>query len=242
MVVVCCCDVELALSIDNTVRAAIMPPLAKPPSNVLCVARNYVAHIKELQNERPTQPFFFLKPTSSVVTPPSPIVLPLDSDNVHHELEVAAVIGKTLRKVRDRNEASEGVAGYRLCLDLTARDLQEEAKKKGHPWTKCKGFDTFLPLGPYVPKTSELERSLASREFWLRVNGSERQRGTLSQMIFDIPELIIHATRFMTLVEGDLLLTGTPSGVAALKAGDSVEFGGLSSDAAARFNVVRESD
>jgi acylpyruvate hydrolase len=181
---------------------------------------------KELGNAIPTTPFFFLKPPSSLLSPLGSIILPQSSNNVQHEVEVTAVIGK--RGVNIPVErALTYVAGYTLALDVTARDLQNEAKKKGLPWTVAKGkkfkdqmsgFDTFTPLSDQMVQVKDI----GNVDLWLKVNGELKQNGNTRDMIFSLPFLISHISRIMTLEEGDLILTGTPAGVGRLVEGDGI--------------------
>ncbi|KAL6071001.1 Acylpyruvase fahd1, mitochondrial [Balamuthia mandrillaris] len=190
---------------------------------IVAVGRNYAEHALELGNAVPAQPLLFLKPTSSYVLEPNPIELPLGAGEVHHEVELGIVISKRGRDIKE-TEAMDFVGGYALALDLTCRDLQAEAKKKGTPWTVAKGYDTFCPISPFIPK-SALPSAATNTTLWLKVDGIERQRGNTNQMIFSVPTLIQYISSIMTLDVGDLILTGTPSGVGPLKAGQVVTAG-----------------
>lgn len=191
----------------------------------LCIGRNYMAHIKELNNMKPTEPFFFLKPSSSVLKPgEGPILVPKNVI-VHHEVELACVIGKKLQNL-DPNafgpkEALDAIDGYTLAIDMTARNVQDAAKKKGLPWSIGKGFDTFLPIGPFIPK-SEIEDPYAV-ELNLKVNDEHRQQDLTNLMIFPIHQFISKMSSIMTLYPGDVILTGTPKGVGAINPGDKIE-------------------
>jgi len=184
------------------------------PGKIVCVGRNYAEHAKELGNEVPKEPLIFLKPPSSVILEGEPIVLPEISNRVEYEGEIGVVIGKTLSRVSD-DEAIRGIRGILAVNDVTARDLQ----KTDGQWTRAKGFDTFCPLGE---ESSELP-DLDSLTVITRVNGVERQRGKSSEMVFSIPSLLAFISRIMTLEPGDLVATGTPSGVGPLVSGDVVE-------------------
>lgn len=188
-------------------------PLARP-SKIVCVGRNYADHAKELGNEVPKAPLLFFKPASALVGPGAPIVLPRASQQVEYEAEIGVVVGKVLRNV-DRAGAEAGIRGFICANDVTARDLQ----KSDGQWARAKGFDSFCPIGPQVAEGLDW-RSL---EIIGRVNGVERQRGTTTQMVFPIPELLRYISQIMTLEPGDLVLTGTPAGVGPLKPGDLVE-------------------
>lgn len=184
------------------------------PGKIVCVGRNYLAHAKELGNEVPAEPLLFLKPPSSIVANGAPIVLPRASRQVEFEGEIGVILGRLLRNA-DEAEASDSVAGIVAMNDVTARDLQRTDSQ----WTRAKGFDTFCPVGPMAPASGDL----AALTVVTRVNGVERQRGRASGMAFSIPMLLAYISRIMTLEPGDLVATGTPSGVGKLAPGDEVE-------------------
>ncbi|KAJ2506636.1 hypothetical protein IWW47_001490 [Coemansia sp. RSA 2052] len=188
---------------------------------IVAIGRNFSEHAKELGNAVPTAPFFFLKPTSSFVASPGKIEIPKGCV-VHHEVELGVVIGKGGRDIQAA-DAFEHVAGYALALDLTARNLQDEAKKKGLPWSAAKGFDTFTPVGPFIPAGKIPDPH--NVRLWIEVAGQIRQNGMTDAMIFQIPQLIEHVSRIMTLEEGDLLLTGTPKGVGPIEPGEQIVAG-----------------
>ncbi|ASA78455.1 fumarylacetoacetate hydrolase family protein [Thermococcus sp. 5-4] len=190
------------------------------PSKIICLGRNYAEHAKELGHEVPKEPVIFLKPPSSLIGPKEAIILPRKSKEVHHEVELAVIIGKRGRRI-PRERAMDYVLGYTILLDITARDLQWEAKRKGLPWTVAKGFDTFAPVGPRVVDKRELD--VSDLELGLRVNGEIRQLARTSEMIFKIPEIIEYISGIMTLEPGDIIATGTPAGVGPLRHGDRVE-------------------
>jgi 2-keto-4-pentenoate hydratase/2-oxohepta-3-ene-1,7-dioic acid hydratase in catechol pathway len=185
------------------------------PSKIVCIGRNYAAHARELGNPVPERPLLFLKPPSALVGDGDAIVLPPDSTRVEHEAEIAVVVGRRARHVSEA-EALAVVAGYAPLNDVTARDLQ----RLDVQFTRAKSFDTFCPVGPTVPAAGVDWRAL---EVVARVNGAERQRGRGVEMLFGVPALVAHVTRVMTLEPGDLIATGTPSGVGPLTAGDVVE-------------------
>ena len=184
------------------------------PSKIVCIGRNYVDHAKELGNDVPVEPLFFLKPPSAIIGDGDAIVLPPQSDRVEFEGEIAIVIGKTLKNASEA-EAIEGIAGVVALNDVTARDLQF----KDSQWTRAKGFDTFCAVG--TPKAGTFD--FANLEVVTRVNGVERQRAKGSSMVFSVPFLLSYVSHVMTLEPGDLLATGTPAGVGKLAAGDVVE-------------------
>jgi len=184
------------------------------PSKVVCVGRNYRAHAKELGNEVPPTPLLFLKPSTSVVGPQDAIRCPEQSKEVHHEAELAVVMGRTLSRA-SAAEARLAVFGYACLNDVTARDIQREEKQ----FTRAKGFDTFCPIGPVVETAIDpLDLSVVCR-----VNGAERQRGTTRDMVVDPFALVAFISGVMTLLPGDVVATGTPEGVGAIQRGDWVE-------------------
>ncbi|PKI84064.1 hypothetical protein MVES_002118 [Malassezia vespertilionis] len=185
---------------------------------IVAIGRNFADHAKELNNAVPTEPFFFLKPTSSYITSGQQIEIP-KGVVAHHEVELAVVVGQQGRDI-NANHAMEHVGGYALAIDMTARNMQDKAKKAGLPWSAAKGFDTFTPISALVDKHAIPDPMNVN--LWLEVNGETRQRGNTSDMIFAIPELLAHVSSIMTLEKGDVLLTGTPKGVGALQAGDQV--------------------
>jgi 2-keto-4-pentenoate hydratase/2-oxohepta-3-ene-1,7-dioic acid hydratase in catechol pathway len=184
------------------------------PTKVVCIGRNYRAHAKELGNEVPAVPLIFMKPSTAVVGPKDAIRYPEQSKEVHHEAELGVVVGRTLTHATAA-EARLAVFGYTCLNDVTARDIQREEKQ----FTRAKGFDTFCPVGPLVVTDLDpLEVSVVCR-----VNGAERQRGTTRDMVHDPFALLAFISNVMTLLPGDLVATGTPEGVGAMKRGDRVE-------------------
>ncbi|KAF9495809.1 hypothetical protein BDN71DRAFT_1488768 [Pleurotus eryngii] len=205
---------------------------------IVAIGRNYAEHAKELNNKVPKEPFFFLKPTSSYVFNGGNVEIP-DGIVAHHEVELGVVIGRTGRDV-SQADAESLIAGYALAVDMTARNLQDQVKKRGLPWSAAKGFDTFTPIGEFIAKSAiqdphnlNLALKVCSQAgLWcahvnatatLKINGVVKQDGSTSDMIFQIPQLIEHITSIMTLAPGDLILTGTPSGVGPVAAGDQIE-------------------
>ncbi len=187
---------------------------------IVCVGQNYAKHIEEMKGTRPEKPVLFFKPSTAIVHPGEAIRLPAFSSDVHHEVELVVVVGETMRHV-PADRALTHVAGYAVGLDLTARDLQWAAKKRGGPWAVAKGFDGSAPLSEAVPADEVGDASDLAIE--LRVNGEIRQSGRTSEMLFKIPELLAYASDIFTLEPGDLLFTGTPSGVSPLHPGDVLE-------------------
>lgn len=186
------------------------------PSKIVCVGRNYRAHVRELGNEMPTEPLIFLKPPSSLLAPGGVIRMPAVSERVDFEGELAVVIGRRARNLKPDANWRDVVRGFTLANDVTARDLQ----KKDDQWTRAKGFDTFCPVGPIVSDELDLDAGLTIET---HLNGERRQQGNTLDFIFSIRELLAFITTVFTLEPGDLLLTGTPSGIAPLSSGDSIE-------------------
>jgi len=184
------------------------------PGKIVCVGRNFVDHAKELGNDVPKEPLIFLKPPTSVIANGEAIVLTPLSKQVEFEGEVGLVIGKKLRRVTSK-EAEGAVSGIVAANDVTARDLQRADSQ----WTRAKGFDTFCPVGEAAPPPSDLSGVTVVT----RVNGVERQRAKVSDMVFSIPDVLSYISQVMTLEPGDLVLTGTPAGVGKLQSGDEVE-------------------
>jgi 2-keto-4-pentenoate hydratase/2-oxohepta-3-ene-1,7-dioic acid hydratase in catechol pathway len=184
------------------------------PSKIVCVGRNYVEHAREHGAEVPKAPLLFLKPPSALIGNGEPIILPPASSQVEHEAEIGVVIRTRLHRATPA-EAEAGILGFVCLNDVTARDLQRADSQ----WSRAKGFDTFCPVGPRVAGGLNY-REL---EVLARVNGVERQRGRASEMVFPIPDLLSYISHVMTLEPGDLVATGTPSGVGPIRAGDVVE-------------------
>lgn len=184
------------------------------PGKIVCVGRNFVDHAKELGNDVPKEPLIFLKPPTTVIANGDAIVLTPLSKQVEYEGEVGLVIGKRLRRVTSK-EAEGAVSGIVAANDVTARDLQRAESQ----WTRAKGFDTFCPVGEAATPPSDL----ANVTVVTRVNGVERQRAKVSDMVFSIPDVLSYISQVMTLEPGDLVLTGTPAGVGKLQSGDEVE-------------------
>ncbi|KAF9584478.1 hypothetical protein BGW38_006328 [Lunasporangiospora selenospora] len=185
---------------------------------IVAVGRNYAEHAKELGNSIPSAPFFFLKPTSSYITDGESIEIP-EGCEVHHELELAVIIGKEGRDI-PASEANDYIAGYALSLDMTARNLQEMAKEKGMPWTVAKGFDTFTPISSLITKDDIPDHD--DVDLLLQIDGDTKQEGNTRDMIFSIPILIENISSVMKLQEGDVILTGTPEGVGPVFPGETI--------------------
>lgn len=184
------------------------------PSKVIGVGMNYRRHAKEMGFNPPEKPILFLKPPTTVVGPGEPVLYPALSRQVEYEGELAVVIGREACNVRPE-EAPRHILGYTCANDLTARDLQP----KDGQWTVAKGFDTFCPLGPAI--ATGLDPALLT--VTTRVNGQVRQSGPVSDLIFGVPELVSYISQVMTLLPGDIILTGTPAGVGPVQPGDTME-------------------
>jgi 2-keto-4-pentenoate hydratase/2-oxohepta-3-ene-1,7-dioic acid hydratase in catechol pathway len=193
--------------------ANLLPPVT--PSKIVCVGRNYRDHVKELGHDLPAEPLLFLKAPSSLLAPGGVVRMPAVSSRVDFEGELALVIGRRVRNLKEEDWRS-AVRGYTLANDVTARDLQN----KDGQWSRAKGFDTFCPVGRVVSDELDPEAGLTLET---RVNGELRQHGSTLDFIFPIPRLLAYITAAMTLEAGDLVLTGTPAGVGPLNPGDKVE-------------------
>lgn len=187
---------------------------------LVCLARTYKKHAEEMNTKTTEKPLLFLKPSTSVIFDGGSIVIPSISESVHHEIELCLVIGKHCKNV-SKKDAMKYVLGYCLGLDITARDIQSIAKKNGWPWGIPKGFDTFAPISSVVLK--EKISNPHNLDIWLKVNGEIRQSSNTKNMIFTIEEIIEFISGVMTLEPGDLIMTGTPEGVAEIKKGNILE-------------------
>ena len=184
-----------------------------PRSKVVCVGINYRRHAAELGGDVPDEPLIFLKPNTSVIGPGEPILYPSQSTDVHYEGELAVVIGRICRDV-PAEDASKVIFGYTVANDVTARDLQA----KDGQWARAKGFDTFCPLGPWI----ETELDPADLAVTTVLEGETKQDGRTSDMVFSVPDIVEYVSSFMTLLPGDVILTGTPDGVGPMSVGDTV--------------------
>lgn len=226
--------------VDSSVRLG--PPIARP-SKIICIGLNFTKHARESGAEPPKEPVVFFKATSALCGPNDNLVIPRNSVKTDYEVELAFVISKEAKYVDEKN-ALDHVAGYILHNDYSEREFQIE---RGGQWVKGKSADTFAPLGPYLVTPDEISE-VNDLQMWLKVNGEIRQQESTSDLIFKIPTLISYLSQFMTLLPGDVVSTGTPSGVGLgmkppkyLKAGDVVELGveGLGSS---RQNVIAETE
>jgi 2-keto-4-pentenoate hydratase/2-oxohepta-3-ene-1,7-dioic acid hydratase in catechol pathway len=187
---------------------------------IICIGRNYVKHIEELNNDRPDEPVVFLKPDSSILLKQHPFVIPEFTDDVHHEVELLVKINKVGKYIEPKF-ASNYYDEIGLGIDFTARDLQAKLKEKGLPWEKAKSFDGSAVIGEFYPKSDF--KSLENLEFKLVKNGEIVQLGNTKHMIWKIDELISYVSQYFTLKKGDIIFTGTPEGVAAVKPNDILE-------------------
>lgn len=194
--------------------ATLLAPVT--PGKIICVGRNYRDHAKELGNEVPAEPLLFFKPISSLLSPGGTVLMPRVADRIDFEGELAVVMGRRASKLKPDADWRSYVRGYTIANDVTARDLQ----KKDGQWTRAKGFDTFCPVGPILSDEVEPESGLTVET---RVNGKLRQHASTTDFIFSISQLLAYITAAITLEPGDLLLTGTPAGVAPLAHGDCVD-------------------
>jgi 5-carboxymethyl-2-hydroxymuconate isomerase len=186
---------------------------------IVCVGRNYAKHAKELGNEIPDKPVLFLKPPSALIYSGGEIIHPDYGNELHHEVELVLLIGETVKKA-DITKSEKAIIGYGVGLDMTLRDVQNELKKKGHPWTLAKCFDTSAVISDFVLKIDyqiKLDEKLE-----LKVNGVVKQSDSLKSMIFNPAEIVEYISSVMTLEKGDLIFTGTPAGVSKVKTGDKL--------------------
>jgi 2-keto-4-pentenoate hydratase/2-oxohepta-3-ene-1,7-dioic acid hydratase in catechol pathway len=192
-----------------------------PVGMIYCIGRNYMKHIEEMNSRNLGEPVIFTKPASAVCQDLECIPIPSQSQDVHHEIELALVIGKQGKGI-PREEAQDYIAGSAVALDLTMRDLQANAKKNGTPWALSKGFDYSCPISRIYPET-DID-SLSNIQLFLEKNGHTVQHGHTKNMLFTIDYLISYLSRFFTLQPGDIILTGTPEGVGPIVKGDRLTF------------------
>ena len=209
-----------------------------PVHRIYCVGRNYVEHAKEMGFTGREPPFFFLKPADTLVvaeaSQTATMPYPSLTTNLHHEIELVVAIGQGGRNIR-AEDAAQHIYGYAVGLDMTRRDLQNDMKKQGRPWCIGKAFDASAPIGPITPAAQAGD--IAQAAIWLQVNGADRQRSTVAQLIWNIAETIEHLSAAWELAPGDLIYTGTPEGVGAVVRGDTLE-GGVDGLPTLRLNVV----
>ena len=189
-----------------------------PPGKIICIGRNYVEHIQELKNEVPTEAVLFIKPTTTFQDISNVIHIPLNKGPVHHELELAILISKPLTTANEQ-QSIDAIAGYALALDLTLRELQSELKNKGLPWERAKSFDGSCPITSFI----ESPGNNSTHHIELKINGESRQQTNTDKMIYSIPKLISEISHWFSLQPGDVVLTGTPAGVAELHIKDNLQ-------------------
>lgn len=189
-------------------------------SKILCLGLNYLEHIAEMKSEKPAEPLVFMKPPSAIIHNNGTIVIPPFSKEAHHEVEIVVAIGKTGKNIATEDALSH-IFGFGIGIDVTLRDIQNEAKKKGKPWVIAKGFDTSAPISDFVNKSKI--KDLDNMELKLLVNGATKQQGNSKDMIFKYAEIIAYLSTIFTLNRGDLIFTGTPEGVGQIKSGDKLK-------------------
>jgi len=187
---------------------------------IICIGRNYTNHIEELKNERPTEPVVFMKPDSAVLLKQHPFVIPEFSEEIHHEIEIIVKINKVGKYIEPKF-AHKYYDEISVGIDFTARDLQDKLKQKGLPWEKAKAFDGSAVIGDFVPKNDFV--SVENLTFELTNNSKTVQKGNTSFMLWKIDELVSYVSQYFTLKIGDIIFTGTPEGVAAVKPNDVLE-------------------
>jgi len=187
---------------------------------IICIGRNYANHIEELKNERPAEPVIFMKPDSAVLLKQHPFVIPEFSEEIHHEIEIIVKINKVGKYIEPKF-AHKYYDEISVGIDFTARDLQAKLKEKGLPWEKAKAFDGSAVIGDFLPKTDFI--SMENLSFELTNNAKTVQKGNTSHMLWKIDELISYVSQYFTLKIGDIIFTGTPEGVAAVKPNDVLE-------------------
>jgi 2-keto-4-pentenoate hydratase/2-oxohepta-3-ene-1,7-dioic acid hydratase in catechol pathway len=187
---------------------------------IICLARTYIKHAEEMNSTVSDKPLIFLKPASSVIFNRQSVIIPERTKEVHHEAELGLVMGKRGNKI-PAERAGEYILAYLIGLDITARDIQREAKRHGLPWTTAKGFDTFCPISNAVMK-GKVENA-NNLDIKLKVNGATRQSSNTRNMVYTVEEIVSFVSGIMTIERGDLILTGTPEGVGQIKAGDVIE-------------------
>lgn len=190
-----------------------------PVNKVVCVGNNYANHIKEMGSQISAEPVVFIKPETALCDIRQPLAIPKDLGAVHHEVELAVLIGTPLKQATE-DRVANAIAGYALALDLTLRDLQTKFKAAGQPWEKAKGFDGSCPISGFIPVSEFGDAQQADLQ--LAVNGETRQEGNTRNMLTPLLPLIAYMSRYFTLRAGDIILTGTPQGVGPLKAGDEI--------------------
>ena len=196
---------------------------AHPLGKIVCIGRNYAAHAAELNNPIPSEPILFIKPASAAADLTQPLVIPHDRGSVHHETELALLIGAPLKNATTE-EARAAVAGIGIALDLTLRDVQDKLKKDGHPWERAKAFDGAYPVSPFLGMKSVDAKNIDLQNLTIQLqrNGKLQQDGNTAQMLFGAIDLIVEISKTFSLQPGDIISTGTPAGVGPLQRGDKL--------------------
>jgi len=201
-------------------NATLLAPIPNPP-RIIALGLNYAAHAAEGGRKPPKEPIFFVKASTAVVGPDEPVVCPRNVGRIDHEVELAVIIGKGGRRI-SRAKAMDHVAGYTILNDVTARDMQRRDMAVSNPWFMSKSFDTFAPMGPCIALPDEIPDP-HNLDLTLRVNGKVKQKSNTRQLIFNIPDLIYHLSKRITLQPGDVISTGTPEGISPIEPGDVME-------------------
>ncbi|MCK4321821.1 fumarylacetoacetate hydrolase family protein, partial [candidate division WOR-3 bacterium] len=191
-------------------------------TKIVAAARNYKAHAEEMKVSIPDEPEIFLKPPSALITNNDVVILPKVSKRIDHEVELAVIIKNRCHNISIK-EVVENILGYTVLVDVTARDIQEEARKSGMPWSISKGFDTFAPIGPKIIAAGKID--VNNLDIWLKVNGEYKQQSNTRYMIFSTEKLISFTSKIMTLEPMDIIASGTPEGVGPMNDGDFIEAG-----------------
>ena len=205
------------------------------PTKIICLIRSYAAHARELGNEVPDRPLFFLKPPSSLLEHGGSIIAPPEVKELHHEVELAMVISRGGKNI-DVEDALDHVGLFLPMLDITARDIQDRAKSKGLPWSEAKGFDTFAPVGPQAVRAEEF--LWKGKRIWLEVNGKLRQDSNTDMLLFPPERIISSISQVMLFEPGDIIMTGTPAGVGPIYPGDKI-MAGIEGMENMEFDVIR---
>lgn len=195
----------------------LMPDQNYNVGKIVCVGINYSDHMKEMGNKKPEKPVLFLKPSTAILNENQPIKLPAYSNEIHHEVELALLVGKIARSI-NRNTWDKYIVGAGIAIDLTLRDIQRDAREKGLPWSVCKGFDGACPVSSFKP--IETIVGIQTLSLTLKVNNETKQQGNTADMIFPVDYLIEYISGIFTLEPGDVIITGTPAGVSPLESGD----------------------
>jgi 2-keto-4-pentenoate hydratase/2-oxohepta-3-ene-1,7-dioic acid hydratase in catechol pathway len=221
------------IALCNSVAQLTLYLFNKTTMKIICIGRNYAEHAKELNNAIPTEPVFFMKPDTALLKDGEPFYYPDFTKDLHHEIEIVIKINKVGKHIEPQF-AHKYYEEIGLGIDFTARDLQTIAKEKGLPWEKAKAFDGSAPLGKFINKSTI--GNLADINFELKINGQSRQVGSTKDLLFSFDDIISYVSKFVTLKVGDLIYTGTPSGVSPVNIGDKLQ-GYINGDLFLEFEV-----